>query len=1073
MARSTFRSAACHGAAIVALVAAQPAEAQERSFNVPAQDARKSIPEFARQAGVQISAPTGHMKGVRTNAVKGTMDVHAALKELVQGTGLEIASSSGNVIILKASTPQGNALAGAPNAGTESASSTGDEVGSSEKGVSEILVIGKKTQNVDIRRTENDARPYVVFNSEEIERSGASNLEEFFRKRLTANAQQGTNAAPQSPTGAGSTPSPNVSQINLRGLGLDETLILIDGRPAPRALQAGSGLSFTQADINGIPLAAIERVEILPSTAGGIYGAGATGGVVNVIRKRDYNGIDLHVGAGGAFRGGARSYTLEAAGGFTPNHGKTRITFSGGYNRTQPLLAGDNDLWLRSRSLFYDHEAAIVAAYDGAFPGLPVGYLPNIVSAVPGQSLTLKDQYGGASLNSDRTFISPGYAGASSDHGAVLLANAGKFDLGLSRDGSGRNYEIRPDIQTASLNFNVRHSFSNRLDAFVDASWSKNKTKSSTLRAENLVVLTPDNANNPFQETILATVPLPGLERTAISTSSDFALNSGLIWRLSSKWSLTAEYDWSRVRSAARYTENPLSGTSGDTTLTGADPDLAEQVFNGSDNPLRDIYSFPLDYGTHQVFGLDASAGNPSSTQQVVSARVAGSLVRIPGGNATLTALLEHRAENALAYETYAPSLGTTKFSPRSQAVTSAYAELFVPIVSEDMSVPFIRVLDLSASIRHDHFATKAIDPELYDALSPPSTLSTIKDSTHSLNYTGAIRWSPEKSIMLRASYATGFVPPGIGQVVAFPFLFDPGVLPFIYPDGDPLRNDTFPSGAVEFLFNGNPHLRPETSRSFSAGVVLTPTFLSNLRLSAQYTKIKKRGEVTSLFSVFPSSLHGIVEFFPERVTRAALSAEDQANGYTVGEITSIDVSNINLASTDVAAWDFSADYSLNTSAIGTFSFHGNATYQAEYRQRVLSDSPITEKVGFADGPLRWRLNAAVDWERGPWAVGWASQFYGSYRSYSSFDDVSSIGRTIARQGSGNIPSQVYHDVYARYKFRSEANAALRGLEITLGVQNLFDKRPPTIASINVGGGYSAYGDPRLRRFTLDLRKHF
>src|SRR5690606_19348649 len=119
------------------------------------------------------------------------------------------------------------------------------------RGISEFLS-GSNSLNVDIRRTEDDPQPYVVFEAEDIERSQASDLEDFLRTRLPMNTQAGPNNRGFDETAT------NASRINLRALGVEQTLILIDGRRAPRILAPPTGDTtfgdiFTQADVNGIP----------------------------------------------------------------------------------------------------------------------------------------------------------------------------------------------------------------------------------------------------------------------------------------------------------------------------------------------------------------------------------------------------------------------------------------------------------------------------------------------------------------------------------------------------------------------------------------------------------------------------------------------------------------------------------------------------------------------------------------------------------------------------------------------------------------------------------------------------
>ncbi|MEJ1962128.1 MAG: Plug domain-containing protein [Gammaproteobacteria bacterium] len=126
---------------------------------------------------------------------------------------------------------------------------------SSKRGIPEILVKGQRTLNVDIKRTADDVQPYVVFDREAIAKSGATSVEDFLKRRLTMNTVAATNLQGADVTG-------NASSFNLRGLGTEQTLVLVDGRRLS-PFTRGGGLP-TQPDLNGIPLSAIERIEVLP-----------------------------------------------------------------------------------------------------------------------------------------------------------------------------------------------------------------------------------------------------------------------------------------------------------------------------------------------------------------------------------------------------------------------------------------------------------------------------------------------------------------------------------------------------------------------------------------------------------------------------------------------------------------------------------------------------------------------------------------------------------------------------------------------------------------------------------------
>src|SRR5690606_5082656 len=111
-------------------------------------------------------------------------------------------------------------------------------------------------------------------------------------------------------------------------LGAGQTLILVDGRRQPGFPSYGNS---GQADLNGIPLAAIERIEVLPTTASGIYGGSATGGVVNVVLRRDYQGAEVSVKYEDSFRSDAPNHRVDLAAGFNLFDGKTNVLVAGSY----------------------------------------------------------------------------------------------------------------------------------------------------------------------------------------------------------------------------------------------------------------------------------------------------------------------------------------------------------------------------------------------------------------------------------------------------------------------------------------------------------------------------------------------------------------------------------------------------------------------------------------------------------------------------------------------------------------------------------------------------------------------
>src|SRR6185312_2537746 len=218
-----------------------------------------------------------------------------------------------------------------------------------------------------------------------------------------------------------------VSSINLRGLGSNETLVLIDGRRTA-GLNLGTlvanGGSLGQPDINGIPLAAIERIEVLPSSASAIYGGAAVGGVVNIILKKNFDGGELSYTYDNPFSGHAPIQNVNGAYGFSLDNGRTQVTLRASYSDADPLLLKDRQsLFARGVSEILANDPPFLYTNANPFPGATTN-----IGSLTGVPLVLRN---GVSLNSPITSI-PAAAGPTTAISNALVANAGRYDLGLS-----------------------------------------------------------------------------------------------------------------------------------------------------------------------------------------------------------------------------------------------------------------------------------------------------------------------------------------------------------------------------------------------------------------------------------------------------------------------------------------------------------------------------------------------------------------------------------------------------------------------------------------------------------------
>ncbi len=1053
--------------------------------DIPAQALKPALQQLSRERNFQIVFLTEVVGQVRTSGVKGDLSTEEALAKVLEGTGLTYKYlDERTVTVQPAATAPTTAVFSTDSlqlAGIQSSSSgevqddggsarTRDEehedtrlVPPSSAGIPEMLVKGARTSNTDIRRTEDDVQPYVVFDAEDIDRSMAPDLNTFLKTRLPMNQVRGS--AGQELGGL----QGNRSTVDLRGLGANQTLILVNGRRQPGV---SDSVDFGQPDINGIPLSAVERIEVLPSTAGGIYGGGATGGVLNIILKRDYSGLELTARYDNTFAGGGADRRLDVAGGLNLEGGRTGISFMASYQDASPLYLGDREFAERSRALQYANNRD--AFFDQTGP--VHGYTTNIKS-VSGNDLVLLGS--AQSLGFPTAHVPMGYAGPASDGGAAFLSTAGQYNLGLADDLIGRQYSLIAAPAVRSFSLSIRREFSGRIQAFVDLSRYDNRASAvgsgQASRDTNLVL--PAGPNNPFTEAVRLALPVPGYDTTGLRTrhqSRVEQVSGGLIVRLPRDWTLQGEYSWSLSSFAFHYPRAFLS------------QDGKAALLDGRLDPLRDVNAYPMDFSAYYPGPPDQVASTAADypvSHEDMTLRLAGPLLELPGGPLRLVALLENREQLTGDQVLTLRSLGSTDpyylyYAEIGATTESVYSELTAPLVSARNARTGLRGLDLQASYRYDGTKTRA-RPLGDGEVSIPSADGPFPDVPYQTNkvaghqYTLGMRYVPARDLALRVSYGKGILPPS-------PLQLSEALLPTEYIEffglTDPKRGGLPVTGAnVEsFSLVGSLQLRSERSQSWSAGAILTPDSLPGFRLSVDYTRIEKADEITTL--PFQNYLD-LEDDLPGYIVREPLTPADTVLGYTGGAIRELNLGNVNVAHSVLEAFDVQADYTWET-RLGDFTADAIFTLQPHLKQQVTADSNEIEKVGYGDGPLKWRVNAGVHWSRGALSLGWNMQYYDSYRIYAATASDYDRDVMIFNQGSEWIPTQAYHDVFGRYRFEGSggfASGLLKNADLRVSVQNVFNHSPPILASAAtyLFGGYSTEGDPRLRRYSIAFSKRF
>jgi len=285
-----------HGALAAALLlsASGLLQAQGRGspqdFDIPAGSLIQALDRFGEQSGLQVTYDATLLQGKRAPAVSGQLSADAVLTRLLQGSGL--ASDYVNdrsIVIKRAAEPVVE-----PKAETRRAPTSSPDAETDPANLEKIVVTG-----THIRGPRDSASPVNTYTRDEIIASGVGTVRDFLR-RMPENFGGGAAEETLISISGGGTALNFVggTGVNLRGLGSDSTLTLVNGRRIAPGNTAGNFV-----DVTMLPLTAVERVEVVPDGASAIYGADAVGGVVNFIMSKDYEGAEVRlrsgVGAGG------------------------------------------------------------------------------------------------------------------------------------------------------------------------------------------------------------------------------------------------------------------------------------------------------------------------------------------------------------------------------------------------------------------------------------------------------------------------------------------------------------------------------------------------------------------------------------------------------------------------------------------------------------------------------------------------------------------------------------------------------------------------------------------------------
>lgn len=979
----------------------------------------------------------------------------------------------------------------------------------------QIVVIGTQIQGAQI----NDVLPVTVLDEQIIENTGASSGDELFR----AIPQAGTVAFnEQNTTGGVNGARGDVGSINLRDLGTGNTLMLINGRRMVLhpGFQTELLVPVVSADTNEIAPGSVRRLEILRDGASAIYGADAVAGVINTQLKGGMKGGFLE----GDWRAsdGTSLYSYSIAGGFGFDFGGGRgnLTLYGGYFHESGLPTSARDY---SRD---DDRSSLVEGTD--FEGDT--QFNNRSTLGPWGQFDIQASTNSTPLRDDDFFLVPcssfGATGTPSDGRYLDVGDGVCADNGTSHPLAQRyntnfggdlfsqkdrynvsalfNYELTPDIEFYFEGSYYRSENNRNIDAgailtavpvgiAATAYWNPVGPLGSANRAANLSATQLPNGANVIMERYR----FADVGNRNISVDKDvYRFVGGLKGNFGS-W----DFDTAFVYSEARLTDlarNRVSLTNFQNSVNGTTPD-AYNPFNGGclDNINEGDCTPNSEAALNDVrISVYRKGGTSLALADFKISR--DDLFSLPGGDLGVAAGVEWRRETF--FDDRDPRLdGTITFtdsitgefngsdvagsSPSpdtsgNREVYSAFAELFVPVISEDMDIPLVHELNLQLAGRMEHFT------DIDETTVVPRV---------------AASWTTLPGVTFRGAWSQGFRAPNLVQVndegttrvngredyVRCQAQVEKGQIPDLGACSAP--------GTVSFRF-GTENLKPEDSESINLGIVLEPEFIPGLTLTADYWRVKQTGLVGTFGdgnAIALDLLRRLSGSTNPNVIRATPDADDITlfTGTSLapaGEIIQVLDPYLNLDSRVSKGWDFGMFYRVPDFGLGDFRLRLNA---ARLKSLVQSAGSEGQELldAIADGTLpleatptglgellenegrpKWRLSGSVNWESGPVEVGLFGNYVGSVYDTSVTRDVEIVS---SNPNANFYKVDDWFTMNFSIAYNIENDTPLDGTRLRFAINNLFDKDPPL--ADEAYGFFSELHSARGRVFHVELRKKF
>jgi len=865
--------------------------------------------------------------------------------------------------------------------------------------IQRVEITGSAIKRIDAET----AVPVTVVRMADLKKEGITTIEQVLSNLSVSQASQGTSQVVGLGTGG-------ASFADLRGVGANKTLILLNGRRL-----ANNAFDSSAPDLNMIPFAALERVEVLRDGASSLYGSDAVGGVINFITKKDWQGGTVTIG------------------GDSPQH-------TGGFSKNANIGYGWGDLDKNGFNVFamVDHQS------QNRIGGLDRDYNKRYAGGLSPSTSPANYFQGGDSANP---------AGPDCTSSPNLIPGAtGSCQMTTS---SFVDYVPKSERTTGLIKGTIKLSDNHELGIEALSTRSKVQSAIAPVPYGGLYInrLRPDGSLNPYYPGNGTVPSTMALDPTYMDLGGSITpgVQPGFVharWRDLPNGSRGDENINKQQRLVVSLKGN-VSGWDYETALTYNQNKVQEFLHGYSDGG---IISKGVLNGVINVFGDQSADG----TALLNSAALDGNIMNAKGTNKTADIKLSREVGDWLNTGRQAGLAVGAQYERQEfrSAANPDFAEKVIASTGIDpntlnegsrnvsaffteLNVPLLKNLDVTGAFRYDRYS----------------------DFGHTTNPKFSFTYRPADTVLLRGSYSKGFRAPSLYEINAANTYTNAGDTmddPVNCPGGTPIPGKSAAANCgqqFQVLNGGNKQLSPERSKNGTFGIVLEP--VKDLSITADYWSIRLTQQISNLnsFDVLSDPVTFAPYYFRNPSGDLAVDGSQCPNPVTCGYL---DLRTQNLGDMNTNGVDLSASYKLRTRGYGLFNFAYNGTWVHKYEYQNFVGDEMHQNVGIysGSGPIfRWQNTLNMNWSQNQFSAGVTGHFKSGY---------------LDQDPENHVASYTTWDTYGSWE-------AVKGLNLTLGVRNMFDRDPPL--SYQTGtfqAGYDPrYTDPAGRTFYLRATYNF